>query len=147
MNLSLTSARLEDAEDLVALRIAAMRESLERIGRFDPVRARERFLSGFAPEHTRHIELDGLRAGFVVLKPTADGLLLDHLYIHPDFQSSGLGSKVLEQIFADADEKGLVIKVGALKESESNRFYQRHGFELVEETDWDNYYLRPANQL
>lgn len=30
-----------------------MRESLERIGRFDPPRARERFLSGFVPELTR----------------------------------------------------------------------------------------------
>ena len=31
-----------DAEALVALRIVAMRESLERLGRFDPVRSRER---------------------------------------------------------------------------------------------------------
>jgi hypothetical protein len=33
-----------DAEALVQLRIAAMRESLEHLARFDPVRARERFL-------------------------------------------------------------------------------------------------------
>jgi len=36
-------------EALVAIRIAAMRESLERIGRFDRQRARERFLAGFDP--------------------------------------------------------------------------------------------------
>ena len=40
------AAEPSDFESLVALRIEAMRESLERIGRFDPVRARERFLSG-----------------------------------------------------------------------------------------------------
>jgi hypothetical protein len=36
----LRTARPEDFEALVALRIEAMRESLERVGRFDPVRAR-----------------------------------------------------------------------------------------------------------
>ena len=34
-------------------------------------------------------------------------------------------------------------KVGALRESDSNRFYQRHGFRLVEQGEFDNYYLRP----
>ena len=73
-------AEQADAEALVALRILAMRDSLERIGRFDPVRSRERFLSAFSPQHTRHILVDGERAGFVVVKPDGDGLLLDHLY-------------------------------------------------------------------
>ena len=57
-----------DLESLIALRIEAMRESLERIGRFDPVRARERFLVGYSLEHTRHIELNGKRVGFFVVK-------------------------------------------------------------------------------
>jgi hypothetical protein len=35
-----------DFDSLVALRIAAMRESLERVGRFDPERARERWGAG-----------------------------------------------------------------------------------------------------
>ncbi|MCA9839087.1 MAG: GNAT family N-acetyltransferase [Trueperaceae bacterium] len=144
MNLSLSPVTLEDAEDLVMLRIAAMRESLERIGRFDQARARERFLANFTPEYTRHIELDGIKTGFVVVKPFETGLLLDHLYIRPDFQGRGLGSRVLETVFMEADEKGLAIRVGALKGSDSNRFYQRHGFKLVEQADWDNYYLRPA---
>lgn len=47
-----------DFDDMVALRIEALRESLERLGRFDPVRARERLAAGFAPEYMRHIELD-----------------------------------------------------------------------------------------
>lgn len=36
--------RQEDSEELVQLRIDAMRESLERIGRFDAQRARARFV-------------------------------------------------------------------------------------------------------
>jgi RimJ/RimL family protein N-acetyltransferase len=144
VEVSLVAADAGDAEALVALRLAAMRESLERIGRFDPQRARERFLVTFAPQFTRHIMADGERAGFVVVKPSETGLLLDHLYIHPDFQRRGIGAAVLFMVFAEADAQALPLRVGALRESDSNRFYARHGFRLVESAEWDNYYLRPC---
>lgn len=143
-DLSFASAEAIDFEALLALRIAAMRESLERIGRFDLARARERFAAGFAPEHTRHIVLHGERIGFFVVKPQADALLLDHLYIVPGAQGQGVGAAVLAQVFAQADAAALPVRVGALRDSDSNRFYLRHGFELVEQAEFDNYYLRPA---
>lgn len=131
-----------DLEDLINIRIAAMRDSLERVGRFDPVRARERFQSGFSPEQTRYILSNGERVGFVVVKQNDKHLLLDHLYIHPDHQGKGVGSAVLEQLFGDANAAALPIRVGALKQSEANRFYQRHGFVQVDEGEWDIYYER-----
>ncbi len=124
-----------------------MRESLERIGRFDPVRARERFLSAFSPEHTRHIEFNGERIGFVVVKPHSQGLLLDHLYVHPFYQNKGVGTAVLAQVFAEADAAGLQVRVGALRGSESNRFYARHGFVQVEQGEFDNYYVRVGKNV
>ena len=132
-----------DAEALVLLRIEAMRESLQRIGRFDPQRARERFLGGFAPEHTWHIVVRGQRVGFVVLRPYQGELLLDHLYLHPDHQGQGVGSFVLQQVFAQADAADLPLRVGALRESDANRFYLRHGFQPVGQSEWDLHYLRP----
>nr|WP_316638710.1 GNAT family N-acetyltransferase [uncultured Roseateles sp.] len=146
VDLSFVAAQASDFEALLALRIAAMRESLERIGRFDPQRARERFAAGFVPEHTRHILLDGERVGFVVVKPQADALLLDHLYIAPGAQGQGLGAAVLADVFARADAAALPVRVGALRDSDSNRFYLRHGFELVERAEFDNYYLRPVRK-
>jgi len=140
--LTLLPAVEGDFEELVALRIAAMRESLERIGRFDPVRARERFRSGFTPAYTRHVMVDGQRVGFVVVKPGQNQLLLDHLYIDPDHQGKGIGAAVLEQVFKEANELSLPMRVGALRESEANRFYQRHGFAFVAEEEWDIYYIR-----
>lgn len=132
-----------DLEDLIALRIEAMRESLERIGRFDPMRAGERLRSSFSAACTRHILDSGQRVGFVVVKPQGDGLLLDHLYVHPAAQGRGIGAAVLALLFADADRRGLSIQVGALKHSDSNRFYLRHGFMPTGEGEWDIYYVRP----
>ena len=142
--ITLVQAAEADFEELVALRIAAMRESLERIGRFDPVRARERFRSGFAANYTRHVSVDGQRLGFVVVKPGQDQLLLDHLYIRPGHQGQGIGAAVLAQVFKEADAQGLPLRVGVLRGSDVNRFYRRHGFELLAEEEWDIYYLRPA---
>ncbi|AMP06926.1 GNAT family N-acetyltransferase [Collimonas pratensis] len=139
----LVQALETDFEELLALRIAAMRASLERIGRFDPLRARERFASGFSPACTRHVSVDGERLGFVVLKPGQDQWLLDHLYIRPGHQGQGIGAAVLAQVFKEVDTAGLPLRVGALKGSDANRFYQRHGFELLAEEEWDIYYLRP----
>ena len=133
-----------DAEALATIRVAAMRESLERIGRFDPQRARDRFLSGFDPALTRHVLLDGRRVGFVVVRAQDDGLLLDHLYVAPQAQGRGVGAAVMAGVLADADARGLPVRVGALRGSDANRFYARHGFELVEEGEWDNLYRRAA---
>lgn len=139
----LVPTQQSDLEDLVALRIEAMRESLERVGRFDPVRARERFVSGFEARDTRYIEVSGERVGFVAVQRHPNEFLLDHLYVRPSAQGSGIGAAVLIQVFQEADNAALPIKVGALKESASNRFYTRHGFQFVESSEFDNYYVRP----
>ena len=140
----LVLAQQSDLDNLVAIRIEAMRESLERVGRFDPVRARERFVNGFEARNTHYIEVSGEKVGFVVVKHQPNELLLDHLYVRPSAQGSGIGSVVLTQIFKAADAAALPIKVGALKESASNRFYIRHGFQFVESSEFDNYYVRQS---
>ncbi|WGY72985.1 GNAT family N-acetyltransferase [Burkholderia cepacia] len=142
MNLTFAPTTQSDAETLVAIRIAAMRDSLERIGRFDPQRARDRFLASFDPALCRFIEADGARAGFYVIRPNDDHWLLDHLYIVPAHQGKGIGAAVLREIFARADAQRMIVRVGALRGSASNRFYERHGFVRSDEAEWDIYYVR-----
>ncbi len=136
-------AHVDDADALVALRIAAMRDSLERLGRFDPARARARFLEGFEPAHTRHVVVDGERVGFVVVKPDGDDLMLDHLYVLPAHQGRGVGAAVLADVLARADARHARVRLGALRGSDANRFYRRHGFVQVDESEWDIHYARP----
>ena len=142
--LTLTPASDDDFEALLSLRMAAMQESLQRLGRFDPQRARERLGRAFEPSHTRHIVQRGERVGFVVVLPRMDHLVLDHLYIAPAAQAQGIGSWVMAQVLAEADVLGLPVRVTALKLSDANRFYQRHGFELQHTSEWDLHYMRPA---
>ena len=89
--------------------------------------------------------MNGERAGFFVLKPLSQGLLLDHLYIRPTHQGRGIGAAVLAHVFAIADASSLAVRVGALRGSDSNRFYQRHGFVLEEEGEFDKLYRRQSS--
>ena len=130
-----------DFDNMVTLRIEALRPSLERLGRFDPVRARERLAAGFKPEHMQHMVLAGERIGFITLRPDADvvppALHLDHLYIRPACQGQGIGTWALDWAKAQAVGKGCDITLSALKYSDANRFYLRHGFVQVSESEFD----------
>src|SRR5262245_43753501 len=100
---TIENAVASDAEAIAYIRVEAMLESLELIGRFDPLRARERFLSNFSPDHTRHILLAGEKVGFFVVKSENSALLLDHLYVRPGYQGQGVGAAVLAEVFDQAD--------------------------------------------
>ncbi len=147
VKVTLATTTHSDAEALVQIRIEAMRESLESIGRFDLQRARDRFLFSFEPAFCRFVVVDGVSVGFVLAKPAASHLALEHLYIVPAHQGRGIGSAVLDSILADADSRSLPVKVCALRDSDSNRFYQRHGFLKIEETEWDIYYMRAPQSM
>ncbi len=135
-----------DFDELVALRIATMRASLERIGRFNPQRAAERFRSTFRPADTRRIVVDGVNAGCVGFwaEPVA-AMRIEHFYLAAPFQGRGLGGAVLQRLLNSAPDGVKLFRVGALRDSDANRFYQRHGFVKISEDEWDIAYERPRH--
>ncbi|WP_457326058.1 GNAT family N-acetyltransferase [Roseateles sp. P5_E11] len=133
LTLHTETVRAADFEDMLALRIAALRESLERLGRFNPDVARARLKSQFRPEWMQHLIVDGERVGYFTVEPRDGELRLHHLYLRADRQGQGIGAWVLDQIKA----QGLPITLAALRESRANDFYLRHGFKVVEEQDFD----------
>lgn len=139
---SFAPANEADFDRLFQLRLATMRESLERIGRFDATRAFERFRSHYHPEHTRLIMVpDGTMVGCVALSPDGKGgLELEHFYIAPGYQGSGLGSAVLRQLLAEAAQQQLPVRLCVLRQSDAARFYERHGFQQTGEGPWDIFY-------
>ncbi|MEW5684497.1 MAG: GNAT family N-acetyltransferase [Pseudomonadota bacterium] len=121
-----------------------MRESLERIGRFDPARARTRFEEGFDPAHMRIVRIGETRVGCVTVRPGGPSeLWVEHLYVEPAHQGRGLGGLILGEIIHQAHRERATLRLGVLKESDANRFYVRHGFRETHRETWDIYYERP----
>ncbi len=140
MKLSILQACDEDKAELAELRVLAMRESLEAIGRFDPERARIRFLASFNATNTFKVILEGELVGFYVLIDKGDHFYLDHFYIAVKHHGRGIGSQLLRSLLDQADKNRKALKLGALKKSRSNDFYQRHGFVFTHEESFDNFY-------
>ncbi|MBA8878262.1 GNAT family N-acetyltransferase [Phyllobacterium myrsinacearum] len=145
---TLAPATVEDFDRLLQLRLRCMRESLERIGRFDEWRAYDRFRNSYRPHYTRLIMApQGSLAGCVAMGPVDAHLLLEHFYIAPEQQGKGLGSAVLHQLLGEADTARLPIRLSVLQQSDAGRFYARHGFVQTAEDEWDVYYERLPGAL
>lgn len=129
-----------DADQLALIRVMAMRPSLEAVGRFDPIRAKARFLTSFTPDDTQIIYIGEIIIGFYVLRRYADHLYLDHFYIAPDFQRKGVGRLVVEGVKREAKACHLPLRLMALNGSRANDFYRLCGFRFVSSDGVDTIY-------
>jgi GNAT superfamily N-acetyltransferase len=134
---SFQPVQAEDFEAMFELRMTALRDSLERLGRFDLQRGRERFQAAFAPEFMQHLCRGVERVGFLTLKPDGANLRLEQLYIMPAQQGQRVGAWALSWVKDRARAAGQDVTLSALKLSDANRFYLRHGFKQVSESEFD----------
>ncbi|WP_406252506.1 GNAT family N-acetyltransferase [Streptomyces atratus] len=125
---SLCPARPEDIDTIAELRAIVMRPDLERLGRYDEHRVRQRLRDVYAPEHTSLVVVDGEFAGSVTLRPVEDGLWLENFYVSPALQGRGIGTAVLRTLLAQADEEGVTVRLDVLQGSAARALYERHGF-------------------
>jgi GNAT superfamily N-acetyltransferase len=116
-----------DAFWIAELRAKVMRPDLERLGRWDPVRVRQRFLTGFHPAHTFVIDVAGTPAGVIAVRAESDEQWIEHFYLAPEYQGRGLGSEVLCHVMmAQGDHRPFRLNV--LQGSAARRLYERNGF-------------------
>lgn len=133
---SLRPALPADAHWIAELRAVVMHPDLERLGRWDPVRVRERFLNAFQPDHTFVIAVEGRAAGVIAVRPEPEALWIEHFYINPGFQGQGLGAGVLQRVMGESKDHR-PFRLNVLQGSPARRLYERHGFVLETEDPVD----------
>lgn len=139
----LRAARPADVETVAELRATVLRADLERLGRYDEHRVRQRLRDSFSPQHTSLIMVGRERAGSITVRPADGGRLLEHFYLAPSHQGRGLGSAVLRTVLEHADVQGTAVRLNVLRGSAAQRLYARHGF-VVESCDAvDVFMVRP----
>ncbi|MFI0896918.1 GNAT family N-acetyltransferase [Streptomyces sp. NPDC020983] len=132
-----------DLEPLADLRAVVMRPDLERLGRYDEHRVRQRLRDSFSPVRTAIIVVGGEFAGSITLRPHGDGgQWLEHFYLAPRHQGRGLGSGVLRAVLAEADARGQTVRLNVLQGSPARRLYERHGFTVESEDPVDVFMTR-----
>ncbi|WP_037609725.1 GNAT family N-acetyltransferase [Streptacidiphilus rugosus] len=141
-NWTIRPAVAADVELVAEIRAVVMRPDLERLGRYDPHRVRQRFRDGFESGHTAVIEAEGRLVGCVALRPAADAYWLEHFYLDPDVQGRGIGSAVLDALLRRADAEGRAVRLNVLQGSQARRLYERHGFTQESEDPVDVFMIR-----
>lgn len=141
-SLVLRSAVADDVELVAELRATVMRADLERLGRYDEHRVRQRLRDSFSTEHTSIITIDGELAGCVTVRPADGGRLLEHFYLAPHHQGRGLGSAVLRAMLELTDADGMAVRLNVLQGSGARRLYERHGFVVETEDPVDVFMVR-----
>ncbi|SEM25621.1 Protein N-acetyltransferase, RimJ/RimL family [Nonomuraea pusilla] len=140
---ALRAATAADVETLAELRATVLRADLERVGRYDAHRVRQRLRDSFSPLHTSVIMTGGELAGCVTVRPAEGGRLLEHFYLAPRHQGRGLGSAVLRTLMERADEQRAAVRLQVLQGSAARRLYERHGFVVESEDPVDVFMVRP----
>ena len=121
-----------------------LRPDLERLGRFDPVRVRQRFLAAFEPASTRVVLVDGAEAGSIALRADEGSLWIEHFYLRPELQGQGVGSAVLKWRLASG-AGGRPFRLNVLQGSRARALYERHGFVAEREDAIDVFMVRHAS--
>ena len=142
-NWSLRAAVESDAPWIAELRAGVMRPDLERLGRFDPDRVRQRFLSAFDPVVTRVVLVEGQEAGSIAVRPDEGSLWIEHFYLGADYQGRGIGSLVLQREL-DARQDDHPFRLNVLQGSRAQALYERHGFVVESQDAVDVFMVRPA---
>ncbi|WP_432117598.1 GNAT family N-acetyltransferase [Streptomyces sp. bgisy032] len=135
-------ASSSDVEAVAELRARVLRADLGRLGRYDAQRVRQRLRDGFDPAHTWVIEVGGAFAGCVALRPAEDCHWLEHFYLAPHLQGSGIGSGVLRGVLERCDRGGVLVRLNVLQGSPARRLYARHGFTVETEDPVDVFMVR-----
>ncbi len=130
---------------MAELRAVVLRADLERLGRYDEHRVRQRLRDGFNPAHTWVIEVGGEFAGCVALRDAEDGRWLEHFYLAPHVQGCGIGSGVLRRLLEQSDRDGVPVRLNVLQGSPARRLYERHGFVLETEDPVDVFMVRAVS--
>ena len=82
------------------------------------------------------IEADGARVGMIQLLDQTGVVEIRELQIHPAHQGRGIGSRILSDIVDQAHKRGRTVTVSvALKNERANEFFQRCGFQHLEQTE------------
>ncbi|MER7055578.1 MULTISPECIES: GNAT family N-acetyltransferase [unclassified Streptomyces] len=138
----LRQATESDIENVAGLRAVVLRADLERLGRYDEQRVRQRLRDGFDRAHTWVIEVEGAFAGCVALRPAGDARWLEHFYLAPELQGSGIGTGVLRGLLERCDRSGDLVRLNVLRGSPARRLYERHGFTVESEDRVDVFMVR-----
>jgi ribosomal protein S18 acetylase RimI-like enzyme len=77
----------------------------------------------------------GADGGYCSIQKFPDPIFINELVLSPEFQGSGIGTKVLEEAIDEANEKHIPVRLQVLKANKAQELYRKMDFKDTEETE------------
>ena len=135
MTITTRKATREDRDFLWRLKVATMREYVEKIYGWDDAVQKKFFENSFHPESIRIIQLKNQDVGMVELRHREDDYFLARIEVLPEFQRRGIGSTIIRRITAGASSSGKTLRLQVFKINPARILYARLGFIITGETE------------
>ncbi|HEV8097182.1 MAG TPA: GNAT family N-acetyltransferase [Burkholderiales bacterium] len=103
-------------------------------GTWNEEEVRRRSSESIAASSTQIIELENTAIGIQVVEREQDCIRLAQLFILPEHQRRGIGSKLIERLLAEARSARLPLRLRVLRVNPAFALYQRMGFKVIEAT-------------
>jgi ribosomal protein S18 acetylase RimI-like enzyme len=135
MNLDLRQATESDYDFLWWLHGATMRTYVEAIWGWDEGVQRSIFQERFDPARLQIVERAGEAMGYVSVERREDDIFLSAIEVAPDFQSQGIGTRLIRDLQDEAERQGIPVRLRVLQGNPARRLYERLGFAATGETE------------
>ena len=132
---TLRPATEADYHWLLWLHHATMRESVEQIWGWDEARQDAYFQEHFDPTRWQIVQVGGCDVGVIEVDWGQTDVFLSNIQIAPDRRGSGLGTRLIRDLQAQARRAGRAVALQVNRANRARALYARLGFEVIGETD------------
>ena len=148
MRIALRAACNEDFVFARNLYFQTMRGIIESLFGWDQAREERNFAGFFKVGEARIITVDGRDVGWIQEQVEDEAIHLGSLYVIPEMQGRGIGTKVLNILLTGAADQSKAMTLAVVKINPARHFYLKRGFQVTHE-DEHKFYMRvdPAGPL
>ncbi|MFX1475515.1 MAG: GNAT family N-acetyltransferase [Promethearchaeota archaeon] len=135
-NLTLREVKSDDSELTYQIKRAAFKEYIEKVWGWDEKEQRKLHERRFASQDYQVIQVDNIDVGYMSIVQQPDCIKLYQMFVLPEYQNKGIGTKCMLHIINEATLSKLPIRLQVLKvNSRAFKFYQGLGFKSTEESE------------
>ena len=131
---TLRPATRADGDFASRVKLAGLRAYLEPVPGFDADRLRRQYQADFAPTEARIVVVGEADVGVLRVVDREGAVFLAEIYLVPDAQGRGIGSRVITDVIRKAHGRGRAVRLQLLRPNPARRLYERLGFRLHGET-------------
>jgi len=142
---TLRPATDDDYVFLETLHTATMRDVVTQVWGWDAAEQQALFRRDFDPTRSQIVVVDGADAGVIAIEKRDDEWFLANIQIALEYQSRGLGARLIGAILGEASAVGVPVTLQVFRVNRARHLYERLGFVVTGSTE--THFLMRASQI